>query len=239
MSNYGDYSYRSTGDWVIQSAKRNPEAFLVLAAGCALLLRTGRNGWAGMHRPEPYDEDDFAPSYGEKSRRTTARRKGRVSEAMGSASETISSATGQVRDTVGSYASTVSGYARSTGRRASRLTGQARTTAGDVLREQPWTVALLGLGAGAAVASLLPSISAEEKALAPARDALADAAGRAVHKVREAAAETATRVQHEATMRAATGLKDIARDAAKTFTGSMSGETEGQQGGDGSREGSQ
>jgi hypothetical protein len=42
MINIGDV-YARTGDWFIGTAKRHPEALLVLAAGCALLLR-GRGG---------------------------------------------------------------------------------------------------------------------------------------------------------------------------------------------------
>ena len=34
-------SYGQPVDWLVGTAKRNPEAFLVLAAGAALLLRSG------------------------------------------------------------------------------------------------------------------------------------------------------------------------------------------------------
>ena len=33
------------GEWLISTAKRNPEALLVLAAGCALLMRSGRSSY--------------------------------------------------------------------------------------------------------------------------------------------------------------------------------------------------
>jgi hypothetical protein len=32
-------------EWLIGTAKRNPEAFLVLAAGCTLLMRSGRSSY--------------------------------------------------------------------------------------------------------------------------------------------------------------------------------------------------
>ena len=40
MGNSGDV-YGRAGDWLIGTAKRHPEALLVLAAGCALLMRSG------------------------------------------------------------------------------------------------------------------------------------------------------------------------------------------------------
>ena len=33
------------GEWLISTAKRNPEALLVLAAGCALLMRGGGSSY--------------------------------------------------------------------------------------------------------------------------------------------------------------------------------------------------
>ena len=35
--------YSQASDWLIGTVKRNPEGFLLLAAGCALMLRTGRS----------------------------------------------------------------------------------------------------------------------------------------------------------------------------------------------------
>src|ERR1700680_3832725 len=40
MVNSGDV-YGRAGNWLIGTAKRHPEALLVLAAGCALLMRSG------------------------------------------------------------------------------------------------------------------------------------------------------------------------------------------------------
>ena len=49
MNRYMDTDrYSRAGDWLIGTAKRNPEALLVLAAGCALLLRSGKNS-RGSH----------------------------------------------------------------------------------------------------------------------------------------------------------------------------------------------
>lgn len=243
MNDYGYSSHRSTGDWVIGAAKRNPEALLVLAAGCALLLRGGANR-RERDSSDAYGEDsDFRFSgeqprrRGAKSRRMQSLREGisdvreGISDAVETASDAVSSAAEQVTETASAYASTVSRAARdgshAVSSRAVRWSGQAQSTAGDVIREQPWAVALLGIGAGAALAALLPPSDVEERTLAPARDAVADAARRAVDSVKEAAGETATKMQHEATMRAASGLTEMARDAAKTFTGSMAGEDQG------------
>jgi hypothetical protein len=44
--------YRRAGNWLIGTAKRHPEALLVLAAGCALLMRGGGGSSQGHN---PYD----------------------------------------------------------------------------------------------------------------------------------------------------------------------------------------
>ena len=54
MVNSGDV-YGRAGDWLIGTAKRHPEALLVLAAGCALLMRSG--GGSSQSRNESAGSD--------------------------------------------------------------------------------------------------------------------------------------------------------------------------------------
>src|SRR5262249_24500454 len=151
-------------DWQTGTAKRNPEAFLVLAAGCALLLR-GRRGspsiasWSsGFRDYEHRDHDDFANHDG----RSASNLKDRVVEAANDFA-------GSVSDTARSYASSVADYAgdarRTVASQASRVADQAseladqtqsaiRSGAGSVMREQPLAIAVLGLAAGAALAAI-------------------------------------------------------------------------------------
>lgn len=243
-----DRDYRETrdtqpGEWLIGSVRRNPEAFLVLAAGCALLLRGGRSYWrrhsmenyrgASM---EVYGTDDRAETGQSRRGRIEAVREG-LSEAAESAGDYVETMKDRVYDTASTYASAVTEFAEDgtrrisnqaarLGRQASRFGSQTSATAGRMLHEQPLAVAALGLAAGAAVAALLPRTDVEGRAFRPARDALADAASRAAGSVKEAAGEAGRRLQEGAAERglSAEGLKDLARDAVETFSGSIKGE---------------
>jgi gas vesicle protein len=231
-------------DWLTGTAKRNPEAFLVLAAGCALLLRGRRNSpsssnWSSgdyQHR----DHDDFANRVGRDGNqisRSASNLKDRVSEVT---SDYASSVSNSAR----SYASNVADYADDARRRlasqASRVADQAsdfadqtrsaiRSGAGSVMLEQPLATAVLGVAAGAALAAIFPPSEVEQRTLRPARDALTGAARDMGERMREAAAETGERLKQRASEQGLTtdGMKDIARDAVDTFTSKMSGKAEG------------
>src|ERR1700737_1148236 len=153
MVNSGDV-YGRAGDWLIGTAKRHPEALLVLAAGCALLMRGG--GGSSQSRNESAGSDG----------------RWQGSRATEKASEVVS----DLKDRATNVASSVSNYAGGVGRtisaQTSQIAGQAQSTLqtgfGHVLREQPLALVVLGLAAGAAVATLLPATEMEERARAPA-----------------------------------------------------------------------
>jgi len=42
MSSYGVREGTGAGEWIMGAVKRNPEGLLLLAAGVALLMRSGR-----------------------------------------------------------------------------------------------------------------------------------------------------------------------------------------------------
>ena len=212
--------YRPQAERFIGPLRRNPEAFLVLAAGVALLLRGGGNLPWRSRSGETYGDDEG---------RGGAVRAAR--EGLSDAAETVSEYASEVKDriyeTASSYASSATSYAHDSRRRlgrrasrlsgsASRLTGEARSAAGEMLHERPLAVAALGLAAGAGVAALLPRMEIEEQALRPAREALADAANRAAETVKDAA-------EHALTPK---GMTDLALGAASVISKGTSGGNE-------------
>ena len=213
-------SYGPTGDWLVGAARRNPEALLVIAAGCALLLRKSSSFMSsGSPYEETFDdsEEDFDASP------TLSQSRSGVSEAISGATEYVSDVSGRVYDTASSYASTAAEYAQEGGRQAARLSSRAQSTAGHVWREQPFAVAGLGLAAGAAVAALLPPTRTERRVFAQASEALVEAGGRTMESAKEAAGHVAERLQGGAAEIGAAGVREIAREAAQTFVGSVSG----------------
>jgi hypothetical protein len=206
-----------TTDWLVGAARRNPEALLVIAAGCALLLRKGSSL---MSNGSSHDEgeEDFDDESGTRDTKTAA-----LSRAANTATEYLSDAADQVYETASDYASKAGSYAQQGGRQAARLSRRGQSVAGQVWREQPLAVVGLGLAAGAAIAAMLPPTRLEKRTFAPAGEALIEAAGRTAESVKEAAGEVAERLQGGAAEIGAAGMREIARDAAQTFVSSVSG----------------
>ena len=50
MSNHSNRGILGSSDWLMGAVKKNPEGLLLLAAGCALLMRSGRS-WTGSASP--------------------------------------------------------------------------------------------------------------------------------------------------------------------------------------------
>lgn len=243
----GHASYGGTADWLISTARRNPEAVLVLAAGLALLVRGGSNWSRGRvrsqeHRGPSMDvyeegryEDEDHEGGGERRRGRLGAVRESLSGVAVTASEYASGVTGRVADvterayeTAGSYMASASDYAEQSARRlreqaerarrrAYRLGDRAYRQADEMLHEQPVAVAALGLAAGAAIAALLPRVEIEQRTLRPARDALADVANRTVERVKEAAGEAGRRLQDKATDMGTAALKEAARGAVQSF----------------------
>ena len=101
-----------------------------------------------------------------------------------------------------------------------------------ILREQPLTVAVLGVAAGAAVAAVFPTTDVESQALGGARDALTDMANKVGENVMGAAGAAGERLKSAASERGLTqeGLKEVARDVADAFSSSMTGKANNEQG---------
>jgi hypothetical protein len=211
MANTGDV-YGRAGDWLISTAKRHPEALLVLAAGGALLMRSGggyfqsRNGSAG----------------------SDGRWQG--SRATEKASEVVS----DLKDRATNITSSVSDYAGGVGRtisaQTSQIAGQAQSTLqtgfGHLLRKQPLALVVLGLAAGAAVAMLLPATEMEERTLAPARDAIAGVTGKVGENLMEAASDAGQRLVHGIAERASDGFKELVHEVGEKLTDRVADKTE-------------
>jgi hypothetical protein len=230
-------SYGQAADWLVSTARRNPEALLVLAAGCALLMRgrsSDNTSWTRDEYSSRYYRDVEARgrsvgngmSYDEAQ--AEARNIGRdMSDAAGRGAEAVRGYASQVTDRISGaaapYAERMSGFAGQVRQSVADLPNQAmsRVQGGfaQVLREQPLALAVAGLAAGAAVAALFPASAVERRAFGPAHDAMADAANRAVDSVTTAASETGERLKQTAEERGLDpeGLKDLARDVAGEF----------------------
>jgi hypothetical protein len=244
MSRYSNTdTYSQAGDWLVGTARRNPEALLLLAAGCCLLMRSGGNSSSrAASHSRPGEESERYQS--EPSRvpsdigRASSNIRDGLSRATDSASDYASQIKNRVSDTASSYAQSVSEFAEDTRRNVSegsaRLKRQAQSTLQSgmdrVLRDQPLAVAMAGLAAGAAVAAVFPSTEIEDRTFGGAREALTEAAGKAGERVMGAAGKAGERLKSGAEERGLTseGLKELAGEVADTFTSAVSGKSDEQ-----------
>jgi hypothetical protein len=246
MSSYSDRdAYSQTGDWLLGAMRRNPEALLLMAAGCCLMMRSGRSSSRmGARVARARDEWDYQTSRASSQmHHASASAREGFSRASESATDTAESAVGyasqvkdRISDTASSYADSVANFADDARRRvadgSARLKQQTQATVQSsmqrVLREQPLAVAIAGLAAGAAVAALFPMTEIEDRALGGAREKLKDVAEEAGEKVMNAAGKAGERLKSAAEERGLTseGLKEVAGEVADTFKDAMSGKDE-------------
>jgi hypothetical protein len=229
---YSDTHDSGAAGWLVGAVKNNPEGFLLLAAGCALLMRSSGTSKSHKSREDRgYGRNDLTQSGRQERDRTVGER---LSETAQSAGEYVSNIGESVVETAGSYASSVSNYADDVARAAAEQTGrfaqQAKSGVGDtinrVVQEQPLTVALFGAAAGAAVAAVFPATDLENRKLGPTGEQLRDAAGRAGEQLKDAATKAGQRLAAAADERGlnAEGLKEVARDVGETFSSALEGE---------------
>ena len=185
MTHHSHREAQGTGDWIMGAVKSNPEGLLLLAAGCALLLRSGASGrsaqaherseWTGTGRERT--NEYYGPG------QTGAGISETISRAADSARDYAADVSETVIDKAGTYASAVGEYADDAWRQSERFVGQARNTVQNtinrVLQDQPLALAVVGLAAGAAIAAVLPATAVERRTLGPAGERLTDAAASA------------------------------------------------------------
>ena len=118
---------------------------------------------------------------------------------------------------------------RKVGEQSERIVQQAQSTLQDgisrVLNEQPLVIAVAGMAAGAALASVLRPTNFEKEALGPIGDQVAEAANRVGEQIKEATATAGETLKKAADQRGlnAEGLKDVASEVAGAFKGSFGG----------------
>jgi hypothetical protein len=215
------------GDWILNTVRSNPEGLLVLAAGCALLMRGGK-ARANSRGTNVYRDHHEAAGRSPGHMRPSG-----VGQSIADAADYVSDVKDRVADTATSYAAAASDYASQAGQNIAdqsvRMKQQAQSTLQSgmerMLREQPLAVAILGVAAGAAVAAVFPTTDVENQALGGARDALADMATKVGDNVMGAAGAAGERLKSAAAERGLTqeGLKEMARDVVDTFSNSVSG----------------
>jgi hypothetical protein len=98
-------------------------------------------------------------------------------------------------------------------------------TFGRVLNEQPLAIAVAGIAAGAAIASVFPASDFEKETLGPIGDQVSEAAVRVGEQLKEATATAGQTLKGAAEQRGlnAGGLKEVASEVADAFSSSMSG----------------
>jgi hypothetical protein len=235
-------------NWLVTKVKQNPEAFLVLAAGCALLLRPGGAGPRGTaHDPNARWNDQSR--WEEMGDRTTATARSvathlqdRVKGTAGVVSEKASDYAASLTDNASALSERAAGYAsdvsdqatdwgrhvaNETARMSARAQSSIQDGLGQLIKEQPFAVAALGAAVGAAVAAFLPPTQAEQDALRPFGDAAANVVNSGVNQIKDAVSATGDQLKDAAQRRGlnADGIKDMAREASQAFTDKLGGTT--------------
>lgn len=245
MSYQSQRNGQAMSDWLIGAVKNNPEGLLLLAAGCALMLRSG--GAIGGRRMS--SQRAQSRSYGgrdwqyEDGGRQQSRGGSDISQSMSQAAESARAYASEMGRTVSertsAYAAAVGDYAedarRTVADQSGRLFDQAQGTFRHMLQEQPLALAALGLAAGAAVAAVLPATAMERQTLGPAGERLSEVAASTGEQLREAASKAGEKLMDVADERGlnSEGLKEVASDVAGAFGSAFRGE-QGRESGQGS-----
>jgi hypothetical protein len=252
MNNYTNSSGFGSADWLMSAVKKNPEGLLLLAAGCALLLRSGRASVQGSsYGSTPYkrysgsqaghvaSEQDLKMRQGMSGAADTAREyASNVGKTLSDTADNVGKTLSEKADRVGKalsettdrYVSAAGEYAEEARQtimdQSGRIAEQAQSTVQRIVREQPLAVAIAGLAAGAAVAAAFPATRLERETLGPAGERLSEAATSAGERLGEAASKAGERLMTAAEEKGLNkeGLKEAARDVAGSFKKSFSGD---------------
>jgi hypothetical protein len=226
------YPTRSSGaGWLTDTITRNPEGLLLLAAGCALLMRkaatarqTEDRGFERVSRSEGNGHGVERVGDERRSFRDT------IADTARNAGEYASDVSDKIKENASSYATSVADYAdqasQSTGRIARQAGSALQTSAQNILQEQPLAVAVAGFAVGAAVAAAFPPTEIERRNLGPTGERLKDAAIKAGEQIKGAgvqAKETLVSVAEEHGL-TAEGLKDMAQEVGDAFGQALSGD---------------
>jgi ElaB/YqjD/DUF883 family membrane-anchored ribosome-binding protein len=210
-----------SGSWLVNTIKDNPEGLLLLAGGCALLLRSGRARRADQRQAGVASwEQRGGTGSGNVRRDGISGAVDRAHDYASNVAQTVADKTTDLTSATGEYVQS----ARDTiTRESEHVVNRAKDTIERVIREQPLTVAIAGLAAGAAVAATFPPSSAERATLGEAARRLTDVAGAAGERLTEAASaagkQLRTAVEEKGLGK--DSLTEVARDVAGTFGKSL------------------
>jgi hypothetical protein len=227
MNNRWNESGSGSAGWLVSAVTKNPEGLLLLAAGCALLLRgassknvRSRAQWT--QRDSSHNDRWQVPKSVSQIAETARDYASEVGQTVNQVGQAVGEKADQYATAAGEYADQAR---RTVVDQSGRLAEQAQSTIEKIVRDQPFAVAVAGLAAGAAVAAAFPITRMEQDALGTAGQKLADAAGSAGEKLSGAASAAGEKLMDAAEERglSAGGLKEVARDVASAFEGSLSG----------------
>jgi hypothetical protein len=243
MNNYSNTPSFGSADWLMSAVKKNPEGLLLLAAGCALLLRSGRasaqgSGYvSGQYQRYSgsragYDDTDSDQDW--KMREGMSRAADTAREYASNVGKTLSDTAENVgrtlSETTDRYVSAAGDYADEARRtivdQSGRMVEQAQSTVERIVREQPLAVAIAGLAAGAAVAAAFPATRFEREMLGPVGERLSETVSDAGERLSDAASAAGERLMTAAEEKGLNkeGLKEVARDVAGSVEKSFSGQ---------------
>jgi len=234
-NSFGPFGWNGA-DWLTRAVRRNPEGLLLLGAGVALLLRSG----GSRPKENTYSSGAASGSEGLRSageglaegalRRAGEQGGDAIAHATEEAWKGTTAAMQQAKDAAGSYLDTASHYLKSAQDTIAQGSSQIKEQAdrawsqgNDMVRDQPLAIAALGIGAGLALAALLPATAAEERVIGPARDRLADSARAASDRVARATGVAGSELLNAVEKRGfnRSGVKEMVNEVATSFTGAL------------------
>jgi len=217
-------NFGNTGEWMLDSIKRNPEGLLLLAAGAVLLMRS--NSGRSSRQSTRFDGErgsNFSDSQGSGVAETVANAARRTLQEAGSYASAAGNAAVDATDAVKSYTASASNYAdqikQKVGDQSDRIIRQSQTMAQRILQDQPLALVVAGLAAGAGLAAAFPATEIERETLGPA----AAVAGRFGEQIKRATAKAGEKLNTSTEERGlhGQGLKEVAEDVVGTFKSSL------------------
>jgi len=220
-------TFGESGEWIIDTIKRNPEGLLLLAAGAVLMMRTNQSRPAAT---SPYTGGmSTSERFGDAGERAAQTMQSTAASYASSASDAVRETMDTAKESAKSYASSASNYAgqarRAVGEQSQRVVEQTRSVAQGILQNQPLAIAVAGLAAGAALAAVFPPTDLEKQTLGPLGDQVSKTAEQMGDQLKQATVKAGEKLKSSAADRGLSvdGLKEVAGEVADTFKSTMTG----------------
>lgn len=239
-----DPSYPSIGagaaNWLGQMFRRNPEGVLLMGAGIALLMRSNSilNTKTAM---TPSAKSAAAMGGADGALKTAADQAQSYAGAASSAVKSyVEGATNVAQSYIDSAAATVDKARDAVAEQAARVKQQSQgmidkggqmldqgsdyvKQGSDFVRERPLAIAALGIGAGMAIAALLPATEIENRVVGPVLDKATDSARDVGSRVARATGAAGDGLAQSISKRGLneSGVKEIVHEIADSFTGAL------------------